>query len=103
MDQRWNDVEAALASAKGICTDGCHKIYILMDDGEVDVMRDCGYEVFETDNDAFDAFETVEAWYDESCNLRFVSAVRTVEGNPNDGFIQLIPQFAEEEDEEDDD
>jgi hypothetical protein len=35
--------------------------------------------------------ETIKAWYGASCGLRFVSGVKTTE-DPNDGFIDLIPQ-----------
>jgi hypothetical protein len=39
--------------------------------------------------------EKIEEWWDVSCGLRFISAVWTNNDNPNDGFISLIPQFAE--------
>jgi hypothetical protein len=43
--------------------------------------------------------ETIQDWYADSCGLRFVSAVRTVGGDPNEGFISLIEQGADDEDE----
>jgi hypothetical protein len=42
-------------------------------------------------------FETVKKWYDESCGLKFVSAVETNTADPNAGFESLIPQGAEDE------
>ena len=46
---------------------------------------------------AEEALELLRDWYDESCGLRFISAVKTVDGDPNDGFTDLIPQFDEED------
>jgi len=42
---------------------------------------------------------TIKDWYATSCGLRFVSGVRSVDGDPNEGFIDLIPQCADDDDE----
>ena len=94
MEKCWEEVRDALPDAEGICWDGCHKIYILMDEGEVEAMRECGYEVL---NVTDDSLTTLQEWYDRSCFLKFVYAIRTVDGNPNDGSTRLIPQGAEED------
>jgi hypothetical protein len=42
-------------------------------------------------------------WYQQSCGLRFISAVST---NPNfgdDGWVHVISQFEDQEEDEDDD
>ena len=39
---------------------------------------------------------TIQEWYEESCWLKFVKAIYTTE-EPNDGFVQLIEQFASDE------
>jgi hypothetical protein len=56
----WAAVAEAIPQAKSMHWDGCHKIYLAMDDAQT---------------------------------AEFVMAVWTVEGNPNDGFKSLIPQF----------
>jgi hypothetical protein len=97
----WNDVEYFVSEARGIAFDTCHKIYILMDDQQVEKMREYGYEVLFTADEQTptEMYRTVEEWYEDSCMLRFVSAVRTVFGDPNDGFTDLIPQGWGEEEE----
>jgi hypothetical protein len=42
--------------------------------------------------------DKVKEWYENSCSLRFVSAVETVEEgkDPNEGFTDLIEQGADE-------
>lgn len=99
----WNNVEEWLDEAKGIAWDTCHKIYILMDNEQVEQMREYGYDVLFTAEEKTPTEMTllVREWYDDSCMLRFVSAIRTVDGDPNDGFTDLIPQGWGEEEEED--
>jgi hypothetical protein len=46
--------------------------------------------------------DTLERWYDDSCSLRFINAVSTVDGDPNEGFTDLIPQGADWQDDDDD-
>jgi hypothetical protein len=41
-------------------------------------------------------------WYEDSCALRFVEAVTTNPADPNDGFITLIAQGEDDEDEDED-
>lgn len=101
----WEEVAAVLPYAKVITWDGCHKIYILMDDAQVEEMRSYGYA--DEGEDQFRVVKTPEAslrtlqeWFEESCALRFVNAVKTVEGDPNEGFQQLIAQFEMDEDED---
>ena len=102
-EERWRRVEVALHTAKAIAWDGCHKIYVLMDDGQVKQMREYDYDPLITIRDPKEALETVRGWWDESCGLRFVSAVKTVDGDTdaNEGFMSLIGQFeGDDEDEE---
>jgi len=42
------------------------------------------------------SLETVQGWFEQSCGLRFISAVRSVEGDPNKGFTGLIEQGEDE-------
>jgi hypothetical protein len=88
-----------IGSAKGIAWDTCHKIYILMDNEQVELMRGYKYEpLITTDQMSSDEmFELVEDWYDSSCSLRFIEAVSTNHINPNAGFETLSPQFEDQE------
>jgi len=90
--------------AKGIAFDTCHKIYILMDDEQMDLMRTYGYDplISSDELDPEELANKVVEWYEESCALRFINAVYTNQENPNDGYIQVVPQFADYEDEEED-
>jgi hypothetical protein len=96
----WQAVEAALQNADSIAFDGCHKIYILLDRDQTQQMRDYGYEEDSSElhevTDPATALKTLREWWDDSCGLRFINSVRTVQGNPNDGFETLIAQFEED-------
>ena len=100
-DSGWDGVDTAISQCKGIAWDECHKIYILMDEAQMDKMRGYGYDplISASDMNEYDMFELVQEWYEESCGLRFVNAVHTVDGDPNEGFLNLIPQGFDEDDE----
>lgn len=99
----WNVVQDALTDAKGIAFDTCHKIYVLMDDKQMELMKSYGYGdendpdtlVYASQMSAEEMFATVKEWYEDSCGLRFVQSVTTVDGNPNEGFADLIAQGAD--------
>lgn len=103
----WDKVEAVLPYAKSIAFDGCHKIYVLMDDQQTKEMYEYGYneggstirEMGEFDN-VEQALAVLHGWYDESCGLQFIHAVRTVPGDPSEGFDNLINQFEFEDEDE---
>ena len=101
MEKYWAKVEVATEMAKGIAFDGCHKIYVLMDDQQVAEMKGYGYDLLFTSSDLTPAemLGTIQTWWNASCGLRFVNGVRSVAGDPNEGFIDLIPQGVESEDE----
>lgn len=101
-------LEDYTASAKGIAWDTCHKIYVLMDDEQVSLMREYGYGD-ENDPDSLitsdkmtpeEMSKKVMEWFEDSCELRFISAVHTNLSNPNEGFIDIIPQGFDWEDED---
>ena len=93
----WTEVEEALPEAKSIAFDGCHKIYVLMDDEQTEQMRGYGYDPLLLVTDPTAALTTLRDWYVASCGLRFISAVRTVTGDSNEGFTSLIKQFEDED------
>jgi hypothetical protein len=101
------EVSVAIPEAKAIAWDTCHKIYVLMDDKQVEAMRGYGYGD-ENDPDSLitkdqmtsqQMLDTVKKWYEASCSLRFVQAVETVadDVDANEGFTDLIEQGYEEE------
>ena len=106
MDEYWDDVEVAVQFAQGIAFDTCHKIYVLMDDKQVELMREYQYDEIRTRSEMKPAemFDTLKKWYAESCALKFIQGVHSVGENEdeNDGFTTLIPQGAEQEQECDD-
>lgn len=87
----WAAVVLAMNTAKAMHFDGCHKIYLSMDQAEVKNMKSLGYDVVAPD------IALLTDWFKTAaCGLRFISAVRTDLANPNNGFTQLIPQGFEE-------
>jgi hypothetical protein len=101
IDEYWDRVEDALPDARLIAWDTCHKIYVALDDTEADWFRDNYDTIVEGPDDVLLA--TLRKWYDESCGLRFINGVRHDAVNPNAGFVDLIPQGAEEYELDDDD
>ena len=93
-DQDANAIRRYCKEAKGITFDDCHKIYILLDDEQVRLMKEWDYDpIFTKDEmDADEMTEQVMKWFTRSCFLRFISAVETDEKDPNAGFITVIPQ-----------
>ncbi len=89
----WDAVRNAVQDAAAITWDGCHKIYVLMDYGQVDKMHEYGYKM--DYGSADEMFDLLSEWYDDSCGLRFISAMRTTDG-PEEGYAVLIPQGWEE-------
>ena len=98
IEHLWDDVRVALDDAVGITWDGCHKIYLIMDLGQHAEFMSYGYEPIGVD-DPDDALDILGRWWDQSCFLRFVTAVSTNTDDPNLGYHDLIPQGVEEDDE----
>ena len=95
----FDKVEEVIHEARGIAFDTCHKIYVLMDDEQMALMKTYEYDplISADEMSADKMLETIKKWYDESCGLRFISAVHTHPEDPNKGFIDLISQFEDEE------
>ena len=98
----WEDVEEALENAHLIAFDGCHKIYVAMDETEAEWFRN-NYNpaVCETsltyEGTEWGMLTKLREWWGQSCPLRFIQAVVHNEEDPNAGFTRLIPQGADEE------
>jgi len=89
-------IRDACQRGKLVAWDGCHKIYVALDDIEAKFFEDNYPHTFAGSPD--DMVLRIVEWYDASCPLRFVNAVRHNETDPNAGFIDLIPQLFEDED-----
>ena len=97
----WEDVEEALENAHLIAFDGCHKIYVAMDETEAEWFRN-NYNGTNCDDRIYEGTEhamllKLQEWWRESCPLRFIQAVQHNEEDPNEGYTALIPQGADEE------
>lgn len=92
---------AVINDAHLIAWDGCHKIYLAMDAIEADWFR-IHYEEYlvEATEGPGVMLATLGQWWEDSCSLRFISAVAHNEADPNEGFTSLIGQF-DDTDEED--
>lgn len=89
-------VRSACQKGKLIAWDGCHKIYVALDDHEARWFEDNYEHTFVGSPD--DMVLKIVEWYDASCPLRLVNSVRYNEADPNAGFTDLIPQLFEDED-----
>jgi hypothetical protein len=115
LDNLFDPVEDALEGALLIAFDGCHKIYLAMDDEQAEWFRQNYNGVHCTDRTFTGTSEemlaTLKGWWDESCGLKFITAVTTDHENPNAGYSSLIGQgewmddeeFLSQEDEDDED
>ena len=66
----------ATREAVAVTWDGCHKIYIIMDEGEALAMEIYGYTL--TRGTGHEMAAAVQEWYAAACPLRFVAAVSSV-------------------------
>ena len=105
-DELFVKVRESIVGAKLIAWDGCHKIYLAMDDIEADWFREnygvidgSGSIVVEADADTM--LDTLMEWWNASCGLRFISAVHHNAEDANKGFVSLISQFEDYEEEGD--
>jgi len=103
-DDIWGEVSEALQDAKAIAFDGCHKIYVALDHGQVDEFLKFGYGydegshlVHSISSTPEDLLATLKSWYADSCPLRFIQAVESGFEDPNKGFTDLISQGYEDE------
>ena len=87
-------VENYIDEAILVAFDGCHKIYLALDEIEAKFFRDEYPHVVENTSDTMLA--TVVRWYGESCGLKFVQGVRHNAANPNAGFTSIVDQGAED-------
>jgi len=91
----WNAVSEYAENCVLIAFDGCHKIYLAMDETEANFFRDPeNYEFSFENNGENDLMDILDDWYRSSCDLKFIQAVWSNEADPNAGFVSLISQEA---------
>jgi hypothetical protein len=84
--------------------DTCHKIYVIKNADALSDMVASGYGkeegslVLAVDSDPSTLFDTVEDWYEESCELKMIDLISVVDGETV--FETLVGQFEEDEEEE---
>lgn len=98
LDDLFSDVETALEYATLVAYDGCHKMYLAMDDEQADWFRQ-NYE-YTVEGSPSVMLKALHEWWKDSCSLRFVQSVKTTP-NPNDGFVSLIEQGWGQSDDDD--
>lgn len=91
----WDNVEDYIDDARLIAFDGCHKIYLALDDIEA-AWFSTNYDHVLRDTPKV-MMAQLRKWYDESCPLKFIQGVRHDADDPNAGFISLIDQGARDE------
>lgn len=89
-EKQWAKVTTAITQAVLIAWDGCHKIYLINDlDSAQPFLHD--YPFCKSPTDYEDAIDTIEEWFNESCSLRFISAVHQPNKKGHTNTV-LVPQ-----------
>ena len=81
LDRETIFVSTIMELADSIAFDGCHKIYVQLDRQQTEKMIEYGYTKIVKAQDTTPAKleETMWDWYEDSCPLRFISAIATNE------------------------
>ena len=77
-----------------VAWDGCHKIYMALDATEAAWFK--GEYPHVVNGTPAEMIAAIEKWWSESCGLRFINGVRHNPSDPNAGYVQIVPQFADE-------
>ena len=80
----------AMCDALLVAWDGCHKIYVALDDEQARWFEE-NYE-YSVRGTSDEMLAALDCWYINSCGLRFISAVATNHADPSAGFVSLISQ-----------
>lgn len=82
-----------IAKSEAIAWDGCHKVYLLMDELQVHQFNEIGAYLITPTRDLrpnqWDEF-IIDLW-DKSCGLRFMDMISTDQYD-RDQFVTLVPQ-----------
>jgi hypothetical protein len=80
-------LEDAVAKATLVAWDGCHKIYVALDEAEASYFR--GNYDFWLQGSPLAMLNAVEGWWENSCSLRFITATHS-----NAEWVSIISQFS---------
>lgn len=88
------EVETATRTARLVAFDGCHKIYLAMDEGQASWFL--GRDDYETvTGTPAEMNAQVWEWFGRSCCLRFIETCVSVGADPNEArHEQIVPQGA---------
>jgi hypothetical protein len=88
------ELHAKIDTCKGIAFDTCHKIYILMDEEEVNKMKGYGYEALIKAEHSTPSimYSTVLNWYKNSCGFEFINATSTSLDGAGTDFYTIAGQ-----------
>ena len=79
LDRETIFVSTIMELADSIAFDGCHKIYVLLDKHQTEQMISYKHIVKAEDTTLKELERTMWQWYEDSCELRFISAIATNE------------------------
>lgn len=100
-EEMIQNILTAADHATIIAWDGCHKIYLGLDDNQARRFEELGYEFLEYPETMIpdDTYRILATWFNNSCPLRFIQAVASVEEGktPDKGYTNLIPQGVEDD------
>lgn len=89
-------VSPVLPEVQAIIWDGCHKIYLALDEEQAEQFQREGWTKFiritNQIQEASFVVDTLTQWVQESCGLEFIESVRTVPGK-RDEYRHIIGQF----------
>lgn len=92
-----SDVKHALENAFSITWEGCHKIYIMLDQESHEQMISYKYDPILV-KDKNEAVSKLWEWFDNSCGLRFIQSISFPMNNEN--YINVIGQGEYDDDED---
>lgn len=92
-------LDELVAQAYSLSWDGCHKLYLNMDEAQHEKMMEYGYDLTIINRDHNVTMDKLGEWYSDSCGLRFIDAVFTNDDN-TDKFVTVIGQFFGEDEDE---
>ena len=84
--------EIHIDQTKLVAFDGCHKIYMAVDEEAASWFR--GYYPHIVEGNRSEMLKAVIDWYAESCDLKFVNGAR------GEDLFGIVEQFADDEEEE---
>ena len=93
-DDQIEAIDAYIGETVLVAWDGCHKIYMALDQSEANSLKRYEYPHI-VEGDKLDMLVALTRWWDASCSLRFINAIRYRPDGGGTEFIDVIPQFAD--------